>query len=135
MAREYKVQKELALLFRLINKGDIRAVRELVKDGEPYRRNHEYLLECEIADADEEVEETEQVGPRTPERRRALPAHMPFTLPNTPSPQPPLHSRHLWEERLLCLAVAAVALSLATLPLPRSPCRLLRSLGGPRPPD
>jgi hypothetical protein len=59
MVREYRVQKDLASLFRMVNAGDIRAVKHLVKEGEPYRQNLQHFIEKEIAECDEEVEESE----------------------------------------------------------------------------
>ena len=60
LVREYRVQKDLARLFILIMGGKLEEINEIVKDGEPFRPNHQWLLEQEIAECDQEIEEAEK---------------------------------------------------------------------------
>lgn len=48
------------LLFRLINMGDLKAVRELIKAGDPYQLHHQNIIEKEIQECDQEVAESEE---------------------------------------------------------------------------
>jgi hypothetical protein len=57
--REYRVQKDLLLLFRLINLGDLKAVRDIIKAGDAYQLHHQNIIEREIHECDEEVAESE----------------------------------------------------------------------------
>ena len=59
LVREYRVKKDLEKLFKLVNRGDYKAVKEVVKAGEPYKMNHGAVIEGELRELEEEAEEVE----------------------------------------------------------------------------